>query len=75
MAKFKKCYKCPDRCADPNCHEKCSYYLEDKEAKEKENAERRKDVEFLDAKIRAEENTMKKIKTGQLSKRKKYERI
>ena len=70
MANFKKCYKCPDRTIEPNCHDTCPDYLGVKAQREKANAERRKDNEFIDAKVRAEFNTMKMMKTGQLSKRK-----
>lgn len=41
------------------------------EENERIKAERRKDVEFKDAKIRAEQNTMKLMKQGRLNKRKK----
>lgn len=71
MAKLKRCYKCPDRCADPNCHDTCKRHQEEKEENERIKAERRKDTEFKDAKIRAEQNTMKLMKQGRLNKRKK----
>ena len=70
--KFETCQDCPDRTIEPNCHEDCDGYKYRQLIKAKENAARRKDAEFRDAKIRAEFDTQKKIKTGQLCYRKKY---
>jgi hypothetical protein len=71
MAKLKRRYQCPDRCADPNCHDTCKRHQEEREELAKINTERQKDVTFIDAKIRAEQNTMKLMKQGRLKKRKK----
>lgn len=71
--KEESCEGCPDRCPDPNCHDTCRGYKIRQQKKEKENAERRKDAEFKDAKIRAEQYTIKSMKNGHLKTRKKYE--
>lgn len=38
--KFESCKGCPDRCADPNCHDRCEGYKY--RMKKKDEAKRRK---------------------------------
>ena len=67
--KYKECLGCPDRVADPNCHDTCPGNIARMEEKARENAERRKDIEFNSCKIDLIYRTNKKAETGQFKKR------
>ena len=46
--KFDTCYGCPDRSADPNCHDTCRGYLYRQAEGEKLKKERCKDFDYYE---------------------------
>lgn len=44
--KFDSCDGCPDRTADPNCHDTCKGYLYRQAERQKRTKERRKDFGY-----------------------------
>ena len=46
--KFDTCYGCPDRSADPNCHDTCRGYLYRQAEGERQNEQRRESYEYFD---------------------------
>lgn len=46
--KFNTCYGCPDRTAEPNCHETCRGYLYRQAEGEKQKKERHKDFQYYE---------------------------
>ena len=64
--KFKTCAGCPDRVADPRCHDSCKGYKARQDKQAKINAERKKDIIFNDVKIGVTYQTKKRLKNGTL---------
>jgi hypothetical protein len=64
--KYKDCIGCPDRVADPNCHDKCEGYKYRQDKQAKLNEGRRRELEYLEVKISAVRSTQKRLRQGGL---------
>lgn len=64
--KEKTCQGCPDRCPEPNCHEKCEGYKHRQMKQARIKAERKKETEISAAKAEMVESVKKRTRNGTL---------
>jgi hypothetical protein len=67
--KKKSCKDCPDRCADPNCHDACKEYKDRTAAWQAQKADKMKSIEIWSYK---HESITKDIMRKKYQKRKRY---
>ena len=67
--RFNKCINCTERSIEPNCHDTCKWYADDRAEPDKINAERRKTIEFNEAKTNAIYYTQACARDGRLKTR------
>ena len=67
--KDKSCDGCPDRVADPNCHDYCKGYKRRVKRNEKVKAAKRKDTEYIAALCEAVDRTQSSESALKLAKK------
>lgn len=68
--KEKSCDGCPDRVADPNCHDTCKYHIRRQEKNEKKKAARREELDYVGATCDAVKRTKSTRSPKSLARRK-----